>query len=225
VISLIVLFLPLLLYKYVPFILSLIPLVDEQAYTNIFLLPIGISFYTFQAVGYVIDVYKNSYKAERNLLYFACFISFFPQLVAGPIERYDNLFEQLRKMKKPTYSDVSSGFKCIILGLCLKLLVAETMANFVNPIYNNLEGKSGFAVIVATQSALGDKPIYVDAPWYVRNYLNKKYKKAVGAIKKVPRKNEYGVNVQELLDFMRGGAKEIVGPNFNFGDIYHAYYA
>ncbi|MBR3988360.1 MAG: MBOAT family protein [Clostridia bacterium] len=149
-IILFILFLPLLLYKYVPFILSLIPLVNEQAYMDVFLLPIGISFYTFQAVGYVIDVYKSSYKAERSLLSFACFISFFPQLVAGPIERYDNLFEQIREMKKPDYSMMSKGFRHIILGLCLKLLIAETMAGFVNPVYNNLNGKSGFAVIVAT---------------------------------------------------------------------------
>lgn len=147
---LVALFLPLLLYKYVPFFLSLIPAIDEQAYTDIFLLPIGISFYTFQAVGYVIDVYKNSYKAERSLLSLACFISFFPQLVAGPIERYDNLFEQIREMKKPDYSMISKGFRHIILGLCLKLLVAETMASFVNPVYNNLEGKSGIAVVIAT---------------------------------------------------------------------------
>ena len=145
-----ILFLPLLLYKYVPFILSLIPAVDANAYTNVFLLPIGISFYTFQAVGYVIDVYKSSYKAERSLLSFACFISFFPQLVAGPIERYDNLFLQIREMKKPNYSCISEGFRHIILGLCLKLLVAETMASFVNPVYNSLQGKSGLAVIVAT---------------------------------------------------------------------------
>jgi hypothetical protein len=97
--------------------------------------------------------------------------------------------------------------------------------DLINFNWNNDEHKFVFAVIVATQSTLGDKPIYVDVPWYVRNYLNKKYKKVVGAIKKVPRKNEDGVNVQELLDIMRGGAKEIVGPNFNFGDIYHAYYA
>lgn len=101
----------------------------------------------------------------------------------------------------------------------------HTNIDLINFNWNNDEHKFIFAVIVATQNTLGDKPIYVDAPWYVRNYLNKKYKKTVGAIKKVSRKNEYGVNVQELLDFMRGGAKEIVGPNFNFGDIYHAYYA
>ncbi len=146
----VVLFLPLLLYKYVPFILSMIPGVDEQAFQNVFLLPIGISFYTFQAVGYVIDVYRGDYASEKDLLSFACFVSFFPQLVAGPIERYDNLFEQIRHMRKPNYEMLSNGFRHILLGLCLKLLVAETMAQFVDPVYNSLDHKSGLAVIIAT---------------------------------------------------------------------------
>lgn len=150
IICLIILFLPLLLYKYIPFLLSLIPTVDEKAYTRIFVLPIGISFYTFQAVGYVIDVYRGKVKAEHSLISFACFVSFFPQLVAGPIERYDNLFEQIHYMRKPSCEMLSKGFRHIILGLCLKLLVAEAMAFFVDPIYNNLNGKSGFAVIIAT---------------------------------------------------------------------------
>ncbi len=145
-----VLFLPLLLYKYVPFILTLIPGVNAQAYSDVFLLPIGISFYTFQAAGYVIDVFRGRYKPERNFLTFACFISFFPQLVAGPIERYDNLAQQIHNMKKPDYNMFSEGFRHIILGLSLKLLIAETMAAFVNPVYNNLSDKSGLAVIIAT---------------------------------------------------------------------------
>ncbi len=147
---LILLFLPLLLYKYVPFLLSMVPGADAEAYRHIFVLPIGISFYTFQAVGYVVDVYKGKNTAEKNLLTFACFISFFPQLVAGPIERYDNLFEQIRNMRRPNYEMLSKGFRCIILGLCLKLLVAETMACFVDPVYNQLAGKSGLAVMIAT---------------------------------------------------------------------------
>jgi len=148
--SLTLLFLPLLLYKYVPFFLSLLPGNIAGSYKQIFVLPIGISFYTFQAVGYVIDVYRGKSRAERDLLSFACFVSFFPQLVAGPIERYDNLSEQIRNMPKPTYEMISRGFKHIVLGLCLKLLVAESMAPLVDPVYNNLGGKSGLAVIIAT---------------------------------------------------------------------------
>lgn len=150
VVGLVILFLPLLLYKYVPLLLSLFPKANTDAYQQMFILPIGISFYTFQAVGYIIDVYKGKSQAERDIISFACFISFFPQLVAGPIERYENLFEQIRKMKKPNYDMISKGFKHIILGLCLKLLIAESMASFVDPVYNNLGNKSGFAVIIAT---------------------------------------------------------------------------
>ena len=145
-----VLFFPLFLYKYIPFLLveflgtAAIPLIER------FILPIGISFYTFQTVGYVIDVYRDSAQVERNYLTFACFVSFFPQLVAGPIERSSNLMPQIKKFEKPLEIEYSVGFRHILLGLCLKLLVAETMAEFVNPIYNNLSDKGGLAVLIAT---------------------------------------------------------------------------
>ena len=111
--SLILLFTPLLLYKYVPFILSDILSIDATGYIKVFVLPIGISFYTFQAAGYVIDVYKNKSCAEKNLITFACFVSFFPQLVAGPIERNENLMHQIKEFKKPDASDFSAGFRHI----------------------------------------------------------------------------------------------------------------
>ncbi len=144
------LFLPLLLYKYVPFLLTELFGEQAKAYTDVFLLPIGISFYTFQAAGYVIDVYRDSSKAEHNFLTFACFISFFPQLVAGPIERRDNIMPQIRNPQKANYAMMRSGFRHVLLGLCLKLLVAETMSAFVDPVYNNLEGKGGLAILIAT---------------------------------------------------------------------------
>ncbi len=147
---LIILFLPLLLYKYVPFVLEQILAIDTTVYTNIFLLPIGISFYTFQAAGYVIDVYRGTAKAERNIINFACFISIFPQLVAGPIERCNNIMEQVRVLKKPSGEAMTIGFRHVLLGLFLKLLVAETMANFVDPVYNNLSNKGGLAILIAT---------------------------------------------------------------------------
>ncbi len=145
-----ILFCPLFLYKYMPFLLAQFAPSYAQGFSNIFVLPIGISFYSFQAVGYVVDVYRRQVKAERNILDLACFLSFFPQLVAGPIERYDNLIGQINEMKKPDYTKMVSGFRHIVLGLTLKLLVAETMAGFVNPVYNNLSGKGGLAVLIAT---------------------------------------------------------------------------
>ena len=139
IVSLCVMFLPLIVYKYVPFFLTEIFGLDSTAYTSIFLLPIGISFYTFQAVGYVIDVYRQKYAAERSLLTFACFISFFPQLVAGPIERADALIGQIKEFKRPERQDYSMGFRLILIGLCLKLLIAETMASFVAVSYTHLD--------------------------------------------------------------------------------------
>ena len=143
-------FIPLLFYKYTPFVLQGMLGIDATAFTNTFFLPIGISFYTFQAAGYVIDVFRGKISAEKNYLTFACFVSFFPQLVAGPIERGENLLHQIETFKKPTQNDLSTGFRHILLGLSLKLLVAETMAAFVNPVYNNLATQGGLAVLIAT---------------------------------------------------------------------------
>lgn len=147
VLCIVVLFTPLLLYKYIPFILNDVFSLNVQL--NL-VLPIGISFYSFQAVGYVIDVYRGQTKTERNFITFACFVSLFPQLVAGPIERSRNLMAQIHRLSKPNRKQMSAGFRHILLGLCLKLLIAETMARFVDPVYNALPGKGGLAVLIAT---------------------------------------------------------------------------
>lgn len=149
-VGLVGMFLPLLFYKYVPFVLSGFLGMDSSAFTATFALPIGISFYTFQAAGYVIDVFRKRISATQNYLTFACFVSFFPQLVAGPIERGENLLHQIETFDKPTKEDLSRGFRHVLLGLSLKLLVAETMAAFVNPVYNNLSAQGGLAVLIAT---------------------------------------------------------------------------
>lgn len=147
---LLILFSPLFIYKYIPFLLIEFCGTAAEGITGNLILPIGISFYTFQAVGYVIDVYRGQTVAERDLLTFSCFISFFPQLVAGPIERSGNLIHQIEQFTNPTEEDYSIGFRHILLGLTLKLLIAETMAELVDPVYNNLNGKGGLAVLIAT---------------------------------------------------------------------------
>lgn len=81
------------------------------------LLPVGISFYTFQAIGYTIDVYRGTIKAERSFLVYALFVSFFPQLVAGPIERAKNLLPQFHVEHDIKYENVSEGFKQNVVGL------------------------------------------------------------------------------------------------------------
>lgn len=103
-------------------------------------LPVGISFYTFQAVGYVIDVYRKDIDAEYNLFRYALFVSFFPQLVAGPIERSDNLITQLRNTDKINlwnYERIVKGFLIMMWGFFLKVVIADRAATAVNYIFDN----------------------------------------------------------------------------------------
>lgn len=99
------------------------------------LLPIGLSFHTFQSMSYTIEVYKGRQKAERHLGYFANYVLFFPQMVAGPIERYETLGNELKKEHKPLYRNFSDGFKLILFGLFIKMAIADNIAPFVNEVY------------------------------------------------------------------------------------------
>lgn len=106
-----------------------------------FLLPVGISFYTFQALGYIIDVYRERITPEKNLLRYALFVSFFPQLVAGPIERSENLLKQVRdieKIKVWNYENVTKGLTLMMWGLFVKMVIADRVAILVNTVFDNL---------------------------------------------------------------------------------------
>lgn len=113
------------------------------------LLPVGISFYTFQALGYSIDVYNGKVKAERNLITYALFVTFFPQLVAGPIERTGNLLPQFKVDNKFDYDRVTGGLKLCAWGFFQKIVVADRLAVYVNSIYSNLETATGCSVAFA----------------------------------------------------------------------------
>ena len=113
-------------------------------------MPVGISFYTFQTLSYVIDVYRGEVKSERNFFFYALFVSFFPQLVAGPIERPNNLIPQLREPKPFNRGDAIKGAKHMIVGFFKKVCVADTLAVYVNSVYNNAEEATGIGVIIAT---------------------------------------------------------------------------
>ncbi|MFS4416355.1 MBOAT family O-acyltransferase [Maribacter sp. 2307ULW6-5] len=115
-----------------------------------FLLPVGISFYTFQAVGYTIDVYRGDIKAERHLGIYALFVSFFPQLVAGPIERAKNLLPQFRHHAPFNYNMAASGVRLMIWGYFMKVVVADRLAIYVNAVYGNVEYHSSMTLITAT---------------------------------------------------------------------------
>lgn len=114
------------------------------------LLPVGISFYTFQALSYTMDVYRNEVPAEKNLARYALFVSFFPQLVAGPIERSKNLLGQLRNPKPLNWDTAREGVLLMIWGYFLKVVLADRIAIFVDTVYGNYVTYSGFYLIVAT---------------------------------------------------------------------------
>jgi len=113
------------------------------------MLPVGISFYTFQTLSYVIDVYNKKIKAEKNFAVYAAFISFFPQLVAGPIERAENLLPQIKYKHEFNYEQASYGLKLIAWGLYKKLVIADNLAMYADPVFENLYGYRGFSLIVA----------------------------------------------------------------------------
>jgi D-alanyl-lipoteichoic acid acyltransferase DltB (MBOAT superfamily) len=114
------------------------------------LLPVGISFYTFQTLSYVIDVYKGDVKAEHHFGYYAAFISFFPQLVAGPIERTNNLLPQIKAEHKFDYDQATYGLKLMAWGYFKKIVIADTLSQFVSKVYDAPQGFSGFALVLAT---------------------------------------------------------------------------
>lgn len=114
------------------------------------LLPIGLSFHTFQALSYTIEVYRGRQPAERHLGIYALYVMFFPQLVAGPIERPQNLLPQLRQLKIFDYYQVIDGLKLIIWGLFKKVVIADRLAILVNTVYNNFDYYSGLQFLIAT---------------------------------------------------------------------------
>ena len=114
------------------------------------ILPMGISFYTFQTQSYVIDVYKKVRAPEKHLGVFAVYISFFPQLVAGPIESSTTLLPQLSQKREFNYSLIRSGFYLILWGFFKKLLIADRVASTVETVYSNPENFSGPALALAT---------------------------------------------------------------------------
>lgn len=128
------------------------------------LLPVGISFYTFQTLGYVIDVYRGEVKAEKNFGKYATFISFFPQLVAGPIERTKNLMPQIVEEHKFDYDKAACGMRLMAWGFFKKMVIADTLATSVDTVYDSLHVFHGFPLLAA--SLLFSIQIYCDFSGY-----------------------------------------------------------
>jgi len=128
------------------------------------ILPVGISFYTFQTLSYTIDIYKKKLEPTKNALAFFAFVSFFPQLVAGPIERASHLLPQFYVRHKFNYAQVKSGCLLILLGLFKKMVIADRAAIYVNSIFNSTETQDGVTYFLA--SILFAFQIYCDFSGY-----------------------------------------------------------
>ena len=114
------------------------------------LLPIGISFYTFQTLSYSLDVYRGTIKPEKHFGKFALFVSFFPQLVAGPIERAKNLIPQFSQTFAFDYERIKNGFLLILAGLFKKVVIADRLSEYVQFVYSNPEQQHGIDSLIAT---------------------------------------------------------------------------
>ena len=126
--------------------------------------PIGISFFTFQAAGYMFDVYFGKIKAERNFLDYALFISFFPQIAAGPISRAGNLLPQLKNLPAFDYTRAVQGLKCMLWGVFLKTVLADRLGLVVDSVFDNYEFQSGSSCLLA--AVLYSFQIYGDFAGY-----------------------------------------------------------
>src|SRR6185369_1389949 len=115
-----------------------------------FILPVGISFYTFMALGYAIDVYHEEIEPEKNLSIVALFLSFFPTVLSGPIERASNIFPQFRGKFQFDYNKIVKGFQLILWGFFMKLVIANRIAIFVHFIFRDVEHNSGSSLLLGT---------------------------------------------------------------------------
>ena len=113
------------------------------------LLPVGISFYTFQTLSYSIEVFYGRQKAERHLGQFALYVSFFPQLVAGPIERFSRLSPQLKAKHNFSYINLKNGLRLILYGLFIKMVIADNLSLYVDQVYASTADYNSFSILTA----------------------------------------------------------------------------
>ncbi len=126
-----------------------------------FILPVGISFYTFQTMSYTIDVYRGQLKAEKDFFDFALFVNFFPQLVAGPIERASDLLPQLKKLKLPAKEEIPFAIWEILLGYFMKVYVADNVGKYIDDIY--LASKAQYIQNPGFGNSMDGSQIFVSA--------------------------------------------------------------
>ncbi|WP_303095134.1 MBOAT family protein, partial [Ruthenibacterium lactatiformans] len=135
----------------------------ENIYT--IFVPVGISFYVFQSVGYLIDVYRHKISAERNVINYALFIAFFPQIVSGPINRAGTLLPQLKTLhRKPNPTQLCEGLKLIFTGYLQKIVFADMFTIYIDAVYKDLKTWGGVTVLAA--GILYSFQIYCDFAGY-----------------------------------------------------------
>jgi alginate O-acetyltransferase complex protein AlgI len=146
----------LVVFKYYNFIAENVNLVATSLHSHSqipllsILLPIGLSFHTFQAMSYTIEVYRGNQQPERHFGIYALYVMFYPQLVAGPIERPQNIIHQFHERKQFNYENARSGLLLMAWGLFKKVVIADRLGLFVNQVYGNLEDYTGIPLIIAT---------------------------------------------------------------------------
>lgn len=162
----------LFVFKYYNFAIESIAIIMKKiaipmnAATLRLVLPVGISFYTFQTLSYVIDVYRGEIKAEKHFGIYATFVSFFPQLVAGPIEKASNLLPQIKDKHEFSYDEAVYGLRLILWGLFKKIVVADTLGKCVDKVYLDVYSYQGidlaFAIVFFTIQIYCDFSGYSD---------------------------------------------------------------
>src|SRR5205807_10421277 len=130
-------------------LLGLLGVGDDWFFKQV-ILPIGISFHTFQSMSYTIDAYRGTIQTERSFVRFLTFVSFFPQLVAGPIERASNLLPQLQRMPPIRRPDITDGLSLFLVGFFKTVALADYLAQYVDPVYGNPGQYEASSLLLAT---------------------------------------------------------------------------
>jgi D-alanyl-lipoteichoic acid acyltransferase DltB (MBOAT superfamily) len=143
------------IFKYYNFFIENFNGIFSLAYSDVkfsyldILLPIGLSFHTFQAMSYTIEVYRGNYKPERHFGIYSLYVMFYPQLVAGPIERPQQILPQFHIPRQFNYANVTDGLKLMLWGMFKKVVIADRLAVFVNQVYGNYEDYHGVSLCIA----------------------------------------------------------------------------
>ena len=143
---------PLVIFKYYNFVIDNIN--EMSGHGNLpglnWAIPIGISFFSFQAIGYLVDVYRQRIPAERNFLDYALFVSFFPQIMSGPISRASDLLPQIKSKRTFDEAKAVQGLKWLLWGMFLKTVMADRLGLYVDSVYDNFQYQSGLSCLVAS---------------------------------------------------------------------------